>query len=60
MEAAGATEGIDIVMDSVQGPYFEPCFQKLARGGRHIVFGTLRPTAILTAVCVRERLSVCV
>lgn len=44
MQAAGATEGIDIVMDSVQGPYFEPCFEKLARGGRHIVFGAAAMT----------------
>ena len=36
--------GIDIVMDSIQGPYFQPAYDKLARGGRIVVFGAASMT----------------
>ena len=36
--------GIDIVMDSIQGPYFQPAYDKLARGGRMVVFGAASMT----------------
>jgi NADPH:quinone reductase-like Zn-dependent oxidoreductase len=41
---AAAPEGLDIVMDSVQGPYFQPAYDKLARGGRLVVFGAASMT----------------
>ncbi|EKX38138.1 hypothetical protein GUITHDRAFT_77483 [Guillardia theta CCMP2712] len=37
-------EGIAIVMDSVQGPYFQPCYDRLCRGGRIVVFGAASMT----------------
>eukprot|EP00001_Collodictyon_triciliatum_P048653 08706_4 len=38
-------EGLDIVMDSIQGPYFQPAYNKLARGGRMVVFGAASMTS---------------
>jgi hypothetical protein len=43
-ECLEGKEGIDIVMDSLQGPYFQPAFSRLSRGGRHIVFGAAHMT----------------
>ena len=37
-------EGLDLVMDSIQGPYFQPAYDKLARGGRVVVFGAASMT----------------
>eukprot|EP00802_Teleaulax_amphioxeia_P020155 Tamp_20427.p1 GENE.Tamp_20427~~Tamp_20427.p1 ORF type:complete len:267 (-),score=39.78 Tamp_20427:7-807(-) len=37
-------EGLDIVMDSIQGPYFQPAYDRLARGGRLVVFGAAAMT----------------
>ena len=37
-------EGLDIVMDSLQGPFFQPAYDKLARGGRLVVFGAAAMT----------------
>jgi len=37
-------EGFDIVMDSVQGIYFQPAFDRLSRGGKHVVFGAAAMT----------------
>mmetsp|Transcript_31867 Transcript_31867/g.26880 ORF Transcript_31867/g.26880 Transcript_31867/m.26880 type:complete len:267 (+) Transcript_31867:3-803(+) len=39
-----AAEGLDVVMDSIQGPYFQPAYDKLARGGRLVVFGAASMT----------------
>jgi alcohol dehydrogenase len=35
-EGAG---GLDLVLDGVGGPYFEPAYQKLRAGGRYVLFG---------------------
>jgi hypothetical protein len=43
-ECLEGTEGMDIVMDSLQGPYFQPAFSRLSRGGRHVVFGAAHMT----------------
>jgi len=33
------SKGFDIIMDSVAGKYFRPGYERLARGGRHVLFG---------------------
>jgi len=39
--ALGATgdDGLDLVLDGVGGPYFEPAYRKLRPGGRYVLFG---------------------
>jgi len=37
--AAVSADGLDIVLDGVGGPYFEPAYRKLRPGGRYVVFG---------------------
>lgn len=32
-------EGFDIVLDAVSGDYFQPSYDAMARGGRHVIFG---------------------
>ncbi len=32
-------EGFDIVLDAISGEYFQPSYQAMARGGRHVIFG---------------------
>lgn len=32
-------EGFDIVLDAVSGEYFQPSYDAMARGGRHVIFG---------------------
>lgn len=41
-------EGFDLVLESVAGAFFEPAYQRLARGGRMIVFGAadLMPSGV--------------
>ena len=39
MSAKSEIEGYDIVMDSLAGQYFQPAYDALARGGRHVIFG---------------------
>ena len=39
-------EGFDIVLDAISGEYFQPSYQALARGGRHVIFGAANWTPI--------------
>ena len=32
-------EGFDIVLDAISGEYFQPSYDAMARGGRHVIFG---------------------
>ena len=32
-------QGFDIVLDAISGEYFQPSYQAMVRGGRHVVFG---------------------
>ena len=32
-------DGFDIVLDAISGEYFQPSYQAMARGGRHVIFG---------------------
>lgn len=36
---AVARDGFDIVLDAVAGEFFQPSYDAMARGGRHVVFG---------------------
>jgi len=38
LRAAGA-DGLDLVLDGVGGPYFDPAYRKLRAGGRYVLFG---------------------
>ena len=33
------SEGFDIVLDAISGEYFQPSYQALTKGGRHVIFG---------------------
>lgn len=37
--AALGADGLDLVLDGVAGPFFEPAYRKLRAGGRYVVFG---------------------
>lgn len=32
-------EGFDIVLDAISGEFFQPSYDAMARGGRHVIFG---------------------
>ncbi|MCO5577467.1 hypothetical protein L7F22_031299 [Adiantum nelumboides] len=38
------SEGVDCVLDAIQGDYFHPGYEVLARGGRYIVYGAASMT----------------
>ena len=48
LQAVGR-DGFDIVLDAVAGEFFQPSYQAMTRGGRHIVFGAANwtPTGII-------------
>lgn len=48
LQAVGK-DGFDIVLDAVAGEFFQPSYQAMTRGGRHIVFGAANwtPTGII-------------
>lgn len=37
-------EGVDCVLDAIQGDYFYPGYEMMARGGRYIVYGAASMT----------------
>ena len=37
--SAAGVQGLDLVLDGVGGPYFEPAYRKLRTGGRYVLFG---------------------
>lgn len=41
-------DGFDIVLDAISGEYFQPSYQAMARGGRHVIFGAANwtPTGV--------------
>ena len=46
------TMGIDLVLDSLQGDYFDPAFARLSAGGRHVVFGAGSMTPQVSSISV--------
>mmetsp|Transcript_18902 Transcript_18902/g.60395 ORF Transcript_18902/g.60395 Transcript_18902/m.60395 type:complete len:400 (-) Transcript_18902:457-1656(-) len=44
LAAIGSPAGFDIVLDAILGPLFQPAFDRLAPGGRHVVFGAASMT----------------
>ena len=36
---AGGADGLDLVLDGVGGPYFDPAYRKLRAAGRYVLFG---------------------
>jgi len=43
-------EGFDIVLDAVSGEFFQPSYDAMARGGRHVIFGAADWTPTGTAI----------
>lgn len=41
-------DGFDIVLDAISGEYFQPSYQAMSRGGRHVIFGAANwtPTGV--------------
>lgn len=32
-------DGFDIVLDAISGEYFQPSYQAMTQGGRHVIYG---------------------
>ena len=47
-------DGFDIVLDAVAGEYFQPSYQAMTRGGRHVVFGAANWTPTGNHLCIKS------
>ncbi len=47
-------EGFDIVLDAVSGDYFQPSYDAMARGGRHVIFGAANWTPTGNTIYLRH------
>lgn len=47
-------DGFDIVLDAVSGDYFQPSYDAMAKGGRHVIFGAANWTPTGKTILLRH------